>query len=163
MIMPDDEIITSYRQAKYQQDQIKILADLNQCGTQDIINILSSRGIDAGQFNKRKYTRISPEAIKAVKALYEQGKIAEDISEATGESKATVNYLMHRFRCGIEYKRRKDGYTKEENKLFEYYITHKIQPGDYEKLAKITGRSICALKGKIYKTRYDHKKKENGT
>lgn len=44
MLMTPQEIVTSYKQAKKQTEQIKILADLNECTTDGIINILVNEG-----------------------------------------------------------------------------------------------------------------------
>lgn len=44
MDMKPDEIIVRYRQAKHKAEQIKILADLNACGVDDIIRVLVNEG-----------------------------------------------------------------------------------------------------------------------
>ena len=45
MDMSKDEIVVRYRQAKHKAEQIKILADLNACGVDDIIQVLTDSGI----------------------------------------------------------------------------------------------------------------------
>ena len=44
MHMTDDEIVVRYRQAKDQQEQVKILAQLNNCSTETVAAILVKRG-----------------------------------------------------------------------------------------------------------------------
>lgn len=44
MDMKPDEIVVRYRQAKHKAEQIKILADLNACGVDDIIRVLINEG-----------------------------------------------------------------------------------------------------------------------
>lgn len=52
MMMTPQEIITSFRQAKKQTEQINILADLNECTPDGIINILVNEGgYDIRKFN----------------------------------------------------------------------------------------------------------------
>lgn len=46
MVMTNEEILTMYRQAKSKKEQIGILADLNVCKSEDIINILVEGGED---------------------------------------------------------------------------------------------------------------------
>ena len=52
MDMKPDEIIVRYRQAKHKAEQIKILADLNACGVDDIIQVLTDSGINLRGMNK---------------------------------------------------------------------------------------------------------------
>ena len=58
MQMSDDEIRTSYRQAKDPVKQIKILAQLNCCSVQDIKEIIKGTKLTTEEpKQKRKYTR----------------------------------------------------------------------------------------------------------
>lgn len=52
MDMSKDEIVVRYRQAKHKAEQIKILADLNACGVDDIIQVLTDSGINLRGMNK---------------------------------------------------------------------------------------------------------------
>ena len=75
MQMTNGEILTSYKQAKNGSEQVKILADLNNCPIERIIGILTEGGVDhrcfsqlrrqvnAGTFTKKKYKK--PEIIPA--------------------------------------------------------------------------------------------------
>ena len=44
--MTVEKIVTSYRQAKNQQTQIGVLADLNVCSKDDIIEVLAAQGVE---------------------------------------------------------------------------------------------------------------------
>lgn len=51
MTMTKEEILKDFKEAKDQRAQVKILADLNLCKPEDIINILKEMGEDGRQFN----------------------------------------------------------------------------------------------------------------
>lgn len=53
MEMRPDEIVVNYRQAKNKGQQIKILADLNLCKIEDIIQIL----VDHGGYERQRISR----------------------------------------------------------------------------------------------------------
>jgi hypothetical protein len=53
MEMTPDEIVVNYRQAKNKGQQIKILADLNLCKIEDIIQIL----VDHGGYERQRISR----------------------------------------------------------------------------------------------------------
>ena len=44
MDMTPDEIVVRYRQAKHKGEQLNILADLNACSVDDIVNVLVEHG-----------------------------------------------------------------------------------------------------------------------
>ncbi len=46
LAMSNDEIVVRYRQAKNKGEQVKILAELNDCSVEQIIGILVAGGID---------------------------------------------------------------------------------------------------------------------
>lgn len=46
MQMTNEEIVTSYKQAKNKKEQVKILSELNSCSQEDIINVLLNNGVD---------------------------------------------------------------------------------------------------------------------
>lgn len=54
MEMTNEEILRNYRQAKDRRTQIRILADLNQCGTVRIVEILTEGGIPAEELPEIK-------------------------------------------------------------------------------------------------------------
>ena len=65
MDMSKDEIVVRYRQAKHKAEQIKILADLNVCSVDDIIQVLTDGGINLRGMNKirGKLSVMQPEPI----------------------------------------------------------------------------------------------------
>ena len=52
MQMKNDEIVMRYRQARNKGDQVQILAELNNCPVERIIDILTAAGIDNRNFNR---------------------------------------------------------------------------------------------------------------
>lgn len=60
MDMKSDEIIVRYRQAKHKAEQIKILADLNACGVDDIIRVL----VNEGGYNPKSLNKVRGDAKK---------------------------------------------------------------------------------------------------
>lgn len=69
------EICREYRQAQNKSEQVKILADLNMCSKNDIINLLAERGIEHKEGKKRGR---KPSAIpKIVGGLTERKKIEQ--------------------------------------------------------------------------------------
>jgi hypothetical protein len=52
MEMTNEEIVRSYRQAKFPEEQIKILADLNVCSRARIVRILKEGGVDPEELPK---------------------------------------------------------------------------------------------------------------
>lgn len=51
LAMSNDEIVMRYRQAKNKGEQVKILAELNNCPVERIIGILTANGVDNRCFN----------------------------------------------------------------------------------------------------------------
>lgn len=92
MHMHPDEIVVRYRQAKEKGKQIKILAELNACSTEEIMNILYDYGYTKKQMggairflNSEKDTQQESEAVQS--AADEQ---AETVQLAADESKENV-------------------------------------------------------------------------
>ena len=46
MVMDKGEILRNYNQAKYKTEQVRILADLNECTPSEIIDVLIEQGLD---------------------------------------------------------------------------------------------------------------------
>lgn len=46
MQMTSEEILRDFRQAKHKKEQIKILAELNACSVEEIVDILKAQGVD---------------------------------------------------------------------------------------------------------------------
>ena len=51
LAMSNDEIVVRYKQAKNKGEQVKILAELNDCPVERIIGILTANGVDNRCFN----------------------------------------------------------------------------------------------------------------
>ena len=52
MEMTNEEIVVRYRQSKLKGQQVKILAELNNCPVEKIIGILVANGFDSRNFNR---------------------------------------------------------------------------------------------------------------
>ena len=97
------EIIRSYRQApdnvKSKRNQIQILAELNGCDAEHIINILEDNGeavpVDMGNKEEKKKETVIPEAVKLC-----VHKRMEDISDEMDRLTKEMNVLK-RFMGGI--------------------------------------------------------------
>ena len=63
MTMTAEEIVREYRQAKYPEKQIRILADQNSCGPSNIKAILEQAGCELPRAGRRK--KASPPNPKA--------------------------------------------------------------------------------------------------
>ena len=46
MVMDKGEILRNYNQAKHKTEQVRILADLNACTPEEIIDVLIEQGLD---------------------------------------------------------------------------------------------------------------------
>ena len=57
MIMSDEEIVKSFKEAAYKGQQIGILADLNDCNPSQIHEVLERNGVDFTEFVKIKPVR----------------------------------------------------------------------------------------------------------
>lgn len=93
MQMSNAEICTSFKQAKNQNDQITILAELNACGTAEILEILQAGGCISGlpkvkrevkeeaKAAKRSNVKWTPEMDRQLVAYCEAGKSIKEIGE----------------------------------------------------------------------------------
>lgn len=96
MQMSNAEICTSFKQAKNQNDQITILAELNACGTAEILEILQAGGCISGlskvkrevkeeaKAAKRSNVKWTPEMDRQLVAYCEAGKSIKEIGELMG-------------------------------------------------------------------------------
>lgn len=92
--MTDDEILASYRQAKYPRRQIGVLADLNACKTDEIRQHLMELGALAAP--RRTGHELKFERAAAL-ALYKRGYNDCAIARALGVS----NTAIRRWRCDL--------------------------------------------------------------
>lgn len=81
LAMSNDEIVVRYKQAKNKGEQVKILAELNDCPVEQIIGILVASGIDHRCFSglrrklNKEATSAAEEVIKAEKIPYKKPEI----------------------------------------------------------------------------------------
>ncbi len=74
LAMSNDEIVVRYRQAKNKGEQVKILAELNNCPVERIIGILTANGVDNRCFNhlRAKLKKQEEKAAKKFEKLREE-------------------------------------------------------------------------------------------
>lgn len=84
MEMTNDEIVVRYRQAKEKGKQLNILADLNACSVDDIVNIL----VEHGGYKLDRLSRSRGKA-KLLKKK-ESDKIVENLSNQVKESTVDI-------------------------------------------------------------------------
>ena len=116
--MTDEEIRTSYRQAKYPKQQIKILSELTLKTRQEICDILGidSKGAakkrplrDYNPVGKQVRPRMTGDEIEAIERMYAQGMCAYQIGISLGRSYKTVTSYIDR-------KKRKERMMDERGK-----------------------------------------------
>lgn len=90
MEMSDKEILRSYNDAASKSKQIKILADLNACSTQQIKDVLSSNGI------KLRGIKTEPERVEthSIDEKMEEKK-AEDLTQAIETAKKIIQVFIN--------------------------------------------------------------------
>ena len=82
MLMSNEEILKSYKEAKHRMKQVEILADLNACPKKMIIDILVEQGID-----RRAFARVNDvKRIKKEVEAYEAAKRDKDEELITREA-----------------------------------------------------------------------------
>lgn len=75
MDMTPDEIVVRYRQAKNKAEQLKILADLNVCTVDDIINVLCEHGDYKPQFFNKAKIKLKALSEEPAKIPYKKPEI----------------------------------------------------------------------------------------
>lgn len=79
MEMTNEEIVVRYRQSKLKGQQVKILAELNNCPVEKIIGILVANGFDSRNFNHlRKELRLKGEEQLEKKIPYKKPEIIKE-------------------------------------------------------------------------------------
>lgn len=61
MQMTENEIVRNYREAKNKREQVTILADLNRCEKEEIVEILLKNGVDQRELPRKRKPRKKPE------------------------------------------------------------------------------------------------------
>ena len=64
MRMTENEIVRNYREAKNKREQVTILADLNRCCKEEIIDILLKNGVEQRELPQKRKPRKKPEEEK---------------------------------------------------------------------------------------------------
>lgn len=97
MEMAAGEVIRNYRAAKNKNEQIQILADLNDCSSQEILDILTEAGEISGirKSGGCRYT-LTPEQRAEIVRLRDGGMKFGEIAERLGIKKNTVQTSYHR-------------------------------------------------------------------
>ena len=96
--MSENQIVTSYREAKHPASQVKILAELNDCSPRTIQMILTKHGYLIPQ-SAKNYGRdhVTSEQLKTIRRMREDGASYQTIAEAVGATKRTVRYLLSKY------------------------------------------------------------------
>ena len=99
MWMSEAEIVTSYREAKSPSQQIKILAQLNDCSACTIKMVLHKHGIVTPQTPKRYGDdRVSADQLRAARTLRKDGISYREIERQTGIPNGLARYYLGKFR-----------------------------------------------------------------
>lgn len=69
MQMTENEIVRNYREAKNKREQVTILADLNRCEKEEIVEILLKNGVDQRELPRKRKPRKKPEEEKKSKSV----------------------------------------------------------------------------------------------
>lgn len=173
--MSDGEIATYYRQALDRKAQIRILAELNDCSTDEIIAILHNRGIEAPKVKsydpsevkgynvagrrakadaKRYRTgRWTEEESQTIVRLYEDGytvdEIARKVRRTENAIKARIWYLRQngeKIREVGRPARQRHKWTAEEDQI----IMDMCRDGyRWAQMGEAIQRSACSVKGRV--------------
>lgn len=98
MWMSEHDIIASYREAKAPSQQIKILAQLNDCSTATIKMLLQKHGITTSQAPKRYGDdRVTADQMREARRLRMAGTSYREIEERTGIPSGLARYYLSKF------------------------------------------------------------------
>lgn len=180
--MTDGEIVTFFRQAADPKAEIRILAELNNCCTDEIIAILHSRGIKTPRVRrydpggeggraktspgKFKIGRWSAQDTQTVIDMYRDGCSIEEIARKV---RRTENAVMSRLRDlrknGVETDdhKRKLAWSADEDRILLVMCRDGYGA---DQIAEALGRSKAAVKNRIQNLRkegvqIEYRKKKN--
>lgn len=171
--MTDGEIVTFFRQAADPKAEIRILAELNNCSTDEILEALRSRGIktprvknydpsrisnydvsgrrsktDATQFRMGKWT---DEDTQTIVSMYEDGygysEIARKVNRTETAVKARI-WDLNRKGAAIDKGRRtrRNAWSADEDRI----VIDMCRDGhSNEQIADAVGRSVSTVKSRI--------------
>lgn len=135
MTMTKEEILKDFQEAKDQRAQVRILADLNLCKPEDIIDILKEMGEDGRQFNG--WTPRKPKAPKVNDVInhpshYTSGKIEViDFIEDQKLGYHLGNAVKYISRAG----KKDPTKTVEDLRKAAWYINREIERLEKEEIA----------------------------
>ena len=96
--MSDSEIVVRYNQAKEKGKQVKILAELNCCSVERIIDILVASGVDTHRFNRLRGSLKN----KTDKIPYKKPEIIPKQPKETTPEQAPIKQALAVIRSQIE-------------------------------------------------------------
>lgn len=96
--MTDSQIYVLYRDARFKDKGIKILAELNGCSADTIRLILYRQGADVTVRGINRKDIVTAEQLKEAKKLRDCGLTYRRVSEATGIPLRSVRYYLSKFR-----------------------------------------------------------------
>lgn len=161
MEMTEYEIIKDYGEAKNKAEQIKILADLNMCSREEIINILDKNGIPhpgartkrsntKNKTQKRTRTAWDEQRIEQLRGFVNDGQTLLEISERFGVSPAAVSQQITKHNLRSEQELTSVSSAKVSG-VDEIYIRHlEKQLKDAKKIHKDYEAEIMRLKEELH-------------
>ena len=93
MTMTAEEIVREYKQAKYPEKQIRILADQNSCGQSNIRAILEQAGCELPRAGRRKKASSPPESEGHITKFSLEAKEFETEDDSMKEDTAPLTVL----------------------------------------------------------------------
>ncbi len=98
--MSEGQIYVLYRDARFPNKEIKILAELNGCSTDTIRLILHRQGADISLRVSQREDIVTSGQLREARKLRSDGLTYRRISEATGIPIRSVRYYLNKFRKG---------------------------------------------------------------
>ncbi len=86
MYMKANEIVREFREGKEKKQQVKILADMNGCTYDEIVEVLRKQGIDVSEVERKKRVRQSTKETEPKPVEEKKADMAARISEETIKS-----------------------------------------------------------------------------
>lgn len=96
LAMKPDEIVVRYRQAKDKSEQLKILAELNACTVDEIIDVLCEHGGYKPQFFNKALDKIRRDSAQTVIKETDAEAAINIISSELAEIEHQINILIDR-------------------------------------------------------------------
>ena len=108
MFMKEQEIVSSYRQAKSKKHQITILAEINDCERSDIIELLQLNGECCQKSNGYKQLRWTPEECQQLEKLFDEHMTTREIAILYGYKASVMASTVTHLRAQGKLQRRSD-------------------------------------------------------